>query len=253
MTWNWTLTKFGIGFGLGIVSSNPVGWAIGIPTATLIKFKNKENLNSSTLTLVDKVGAQRWIELAEDHQIGAGLGIAFKGFSSVASEILSNTTSKIGQDAGREIAKNGFQTELARTLINRGKDFAKLKHLIIKASNLHEIEEIIKGFSKLIRETSLKSNEEEFTQHLKTWIESQNLLLDRIEMDLNEKKTLLNSVRDNILDINKKNIKFFINYEENEEEHRLINHEINQALNRIKTIQLNLHNDHNCCDKCRFC
>lgn len=86
MTWTWTITKTGIGIGLGMISSNSICWAINLPISELIKLKGKESLNSSNLTLVDKEKAQRWIEVSSDYQVGASLGIAFKGLGVLANE-----------------------------------------------------------------------------------------------------------------------------------------------------------------------
>lgn len=73
------MTKIGIGWGLGTISSNPLGWVIGLPTSELIKLKNEEDLNSSNLTFSDKENAQRRIELSTDYQVSAGLGLYLKG------------------------------------------------------------------------------------------------------------------------------------------------------------------------------
>ncbi|WNE41605.1 MAG: hypothetical protein AM1032_000345 [Mycoplasmataceae bacterium] len=249
MTWTWTLTKIGVGIGLSLISSNPVGWAIGLPTSELIKFKNKENLNSSTLTFSDKEEAQRWIEISNDYQIGAGLGIVGKGLGSV----ISSSTLKLGKDASKEIAVNGFRTELARSLITKGQSLSKLNSIIKNTPNLYELEKTLKGFNEFIKKSLPNSNVEDFIESANILIQSQNLFITEIQNDLIEKRNLLNTIKKNILELNKKNIEFFIKYEKNREEHRRINSEINTILTIIKGLQKKLHTEGECCDECRFC
>lgn len=249
MTWTWTITKLGIGLGLGFISNNPVGWAIGFPTSQLIKLKNNENLNSSTLTLIDKEDAQRWIELSTDYQWGAGLGIVGKGLGTV----ISNSTLKLGKDAGKEIAINGFRTELARSLITKGQTLSKLNNIIKNTQNLYELEKTLKGFSEFINDSLPNSNEKDFIESINILIQAQHLFITEIESDLIEKRNLLNTIRKNVLELNKKNVEFFIKHEKNKEDHRRINREINTMLTIIKGLQNKLHIEGNCCEKCRFC
>lgn len=253
MTWTWTLTKIGVGIGISIIGSNPVGWAIGIPTSTLIRIKNEENINSSTLNLSDKVEAQRWIELATDYQWGAGVGMIGGAVISTATKEMANKTLSIGKQASKEIAVNGFKTEVARNLITNGQLISKVETILKAIPNLHKLEERLKALLNALKEISLVSDEEEFIKSARILIQSQNLFINEIEENLLEKKNLLNTIKKNILELNKKNIELFIKNKKNEKEHSIINQEINTMLTIIKGIQKGLHDKGDCCEKCRFC
>lgn len=253
MTWTWTLTKMGVGIGLSMISANPVGWAIGIPTSQFIKSENYKRLNSSTLSLSDKVESQRWIELSTDYQWGAGIGMVGGAVISTATKEMANKTLSIGREASKEIAIHGFKTEVARTLITSGQLISKIETIIKAVPNLHKLEERVKALVRAVKEVSLASNEKEFIESANILIQAQNLFISDIEKDLIEKKNLLNTIRKNILELNKKNIELFIKYEKNQEEHHRINREINTMLTIIKGLQKKLHTEGNCCEKRLFC
>ena len=70
----------------------------------------------------------------------------------------------------------------------------------------------------LILNITKDSKDDEFINNAKVIIESQNLIIDKLELlDLSE-KNLLNSIRNIILELNKKNVKLYIKYEKNKEE-----------------------------------
>lgn len=252
MTWTWTLTKFGIGWGLGVISSNPIGWAVGISTSQYIKSEGYKNLNSSTQTLSIKEDAERWIELAEDHQLGAGLGIIGKGLGSIVSR-MANETLSIGRQASKEIAIHGFKTELAKELIKNGQFISTIEKNIRIVNTIKKLWEKVNEFKNLVNDLSTSDNDEEFIININNLIQVQNLLIDKLELlNLSDKK-LLNSIRDTILELNRKNVKIYIDNQKNKEDHRNINREINKLLKRVKKLQQKLHNQKNCCEKCRFC
>lgn len=224
---------------------------IGLPAATLIKLKSKENLNSSNLTLSDKEVAQRWIEVADDYQKSCALEIAFKSLETLVNETLR--TLNINKQAREEIANHGFQTELAEELISQGEFLSKVKEAINLIPKINKVKDRVKDSLNLIKEFRETANEIEFTKSISILIKLQSLIVDKIEPNLIKDKDLINNIRKNVLNLNKKNVKFFIKHEKVKEGHRLINKEINKLLKRIKAIQQELHNNNNCCDECRFC
>jgi hypothetical protein len=219
----------------------------------LIKLKSKDNLNSSTSSFKDKEKAQRLIELSKDYQIGCSFGIAGRGLCSIADKIPKETL-KIGRDASREIAVNsGKFTAEARRLITNGQFLSKIETVIKAIPSLHETEEVLKDLFNLAKDLVNSASENDFFTKISLLIEAQNIIINKIENNTNELKHILNYTRENILELNKQNIDFFIKYEKSKENHEKVNLEINKLLIRIKVIQLGFHNNNDCCESCRFC
>jgi hypothetical protein len=109
------------------------------------------------------------------------------------------------------------------------------------------------GIKELIVNLASIKNDREFLDKIDPLIMAQELLLVRIEESLVEFKELLNGTRKNLLELSKSNVKIYVRNEENRHEHYVINERINTLLQRVKNNQRDLHNNNQCCSKCRFC
>lgn len=261
MTWGWAFSKFVITTGLGIISSNPVGWVVGGATSQAAKIYYNEELNSSDLTLSDKVIALRLVQVATDYQWGLALGAVGKGIGAAANKVandIAKETAKIGKNAAKEIAKNGGKfTSFARNLISQGKYLTGEERILCTISNPTNFLKL-KDIAISATEASLEKlrsakNEEEFLSEVALAIEAQELLMGEIERRLEDRKELLNLVRRSLLEISKENISVYVKNGEKFQRHREINKRLNNLLKRVKRNQRNLHHRNQCCSQCRFC
>lgn len=255
MTWSWTIFKFVATTGLGITSNNPVGWVTGGAISQGANFYSNKTLNSSEESLSSKTNALRLIEFSDEYQINLAFGGIGKGIGAVANKVAGNMakeTARLGKEAGREIAKKGFKTAFARTLISQGQHISKIEKIIRVIPHLHGARESLVGIKDLIGELANVKNEQEFLTKAEAITIAQELLMGRIEENITEWKELLNQTRENLLALSKSNAEMYSKNKENKIQHQVINQKVNRLLKRVKRNQRNLHFQNQCYPKSRM-
>jgi hypothetical protein len=218
-----------------------------------------------------------WKELAGDYGLGLALGgvgeVAGAAFQGVANGY-AQTATKAGHAAAKELAKNGGKfTPFARQLIKQGKSAATCRRILnVLGGNLDKIgisssdklrkylesKEVIDSFCKeMIERLKNTADTAEFLLELEIILEQKQVLIEALiaeeENIVIAKKEIFNAFRQNLLKLNERNVKVYLDNQENKSCHKTINEQINRLLKIIKEYQLKLHHAKHCCSACRFC
>ncbi|CAG8804443.1 22302_t:CDS:2 [Gigaspora margarita] len=184
---------------------------------------NYQKLNSSDVSLSGKEDALRWIQFSNEYQLNLVGGVIGKGLGAAMNAVA-------------------------------GKMAEKTARIVIRSiPGLRGIREGLIGVKDLIGQLAGVKNEQEFLDKANALITAQELLLARIEEDVVGRKDLLNLTRENLLSLSKSNVAIYVRDEENYLQHCQINRKVNELLKRVKNHQRNLHQQNQCCPKCRFC